>query len=295
MNEGGDDVLAEVVVRRLIRVGLERAHEHVGVEDVHAHRCEREVGRSRNRTALLRLLLEPGHALRLVHGDDAEATRLGLRHFDCGERHRGAALLMEPQHPRIVHFVDVIAGEHDQVPRTLARDRIQVLINRIRRSLIPVLAHALLRRQNLDEFSELLRDDAPPHPDVAVERERLVLRGDEHAAQTGVDAVAEDEIDDAVRSAEVHGRLGAFLRQRVQALADAACEHDDEAVVEQRRHAALSSGEGRRALALRRIRRRAAAGSTCRTRPAPRRGGSDLRSRSHRRRGARDAPARQAT
>ena len=45
-----------------------------------------------------------------------------------------------------------------------------------------------------------------------------------------------DEVDDAVRAAEVDGRLGAVLRQREQALARAAGEHDDEAVVEQRRH-----------------------------------------------------------
>ena len=45
-----------------------------------------------------------------------------------------------------------------------------------------------------------------------------------------------DEVDDAVRAAEVDGRLGAILRQRIQALAGAAGEHDDQAVVEQRRH-----------------------------------------------------------
>ena len=45
-----------------------------------------------------------------------------------------------------------------------------------------------------------------------------------------------DEIDDAVRAAEVDGRLGALLRQRIEPLAGAAGEDDDEAVVEERRH-----------------------------------------------------------
>jgi len=35
----------------------------------------------------------------------------------------------------------------------------------------------------------------------------LVLRGDEDAAQPGVDAVAENEIDNPVRAAEEDGRL----------------------------------------------------------------------------------------
>jgi hypothetical protein len=33
--------------------------------------------------------------------------------------------------------------------------------------------------RDLDELAELFRDDVPAHADVAVERERLVLRGDE--------------------------------------------------------------------------------------------------------------------
>ena len=57
-----------------------------------------------------------------------------------------------------------------------AHDRIEVLVDRVGRALIPVLAHALLRRQDLDELAELLGHDAPAHADVPVERQRLVLR-----------------------------------------------------------------------------------------------------------------------
>ena len=179
---------------------------------------------------------KPVDALFLVDRDDAEAARVGDGDFDGRERDRRAALLMGPQHARVVHLVDVIAGKDDQIPRAFPRDRIEILIDGVRRSLIPVLADALLRRQNLDEFAELLGDDAPAHADVAVERERLVLRGDEDAAQAGVDAVAEREVDDAVRSAEIDRRLGAVFRQRIQPLARAAREHDHQAVVEERRH-----------------------------------------------------------
>ncbi|MCA1584053.1 MAG: hypothetical protein LC791_04515 [Acidobacteria bacterium] len=43
--------------------------------------------------------------------------------------------------------------------------------------------------------------------DVPVERERLVLGRDEDVAQAGVDAITENEIDDAVRTAEEDRRL----------------------------------------------------------------------------------------
>ena len=111
-------------------------------------------------------------------------------------------------------------------------DGIEVLKHRIGRAQIPVLADALLRREDLDELAELLGDDVPPHPDVAVEGERLVLRGDEDAAQPGVDAVAEREIDDPVRPAEVDGRFRPFFGQGIQAFAGAAGEQDDEDIVE---------------------------------------------------------------
>ena len=195
------------------------------------------------------------------------------RHFDRRQRHRGAPFLMEAEHARIVHLVDVVARQHDQVPRALAHDRIQVLVDGVRRALIPVLADALLRRQDLDELAELFRDDAPSHPDVPVERQRLVLGGDEDAAQAGIDAVAEGKVDDPVRPAEIHRRFRAIFRQRIEPFAGAASEDDDEAVVEQCRHWLLSSCAARRAPAPRPIRRCAAAGSRDRRCRARRRGG----------------------
>ena len=124
-------------------------------------------------------------------------------------------LEVEPQHLRVVHLVHVIAGEHDDVSRDLALDGVQVLVHGVGSAEIPVLADSLLRRQDLDELAELLGDDTPPHADVAVERERFVLRRDEDAPQPGVDAVAEGEVDDAVRPTEVDRRFRAILGQGI--------------------------------------------------------------------------------
>ncbi len=210
--------------------------QRLGFEDVDAHRSQRQVGRSGNRRPFVRLFLEAGDPIFFVHGDDAESVRLRHRHLDGGQRHDGVSFFVEPQHARIVHLVDVVARQHDDVPRLLAQDRVEVLIHRVGSPLVPVLADALLWREDFDEFAKFFGDHAPAHADVAIERQRLVLGGDENVSESRVDAIAEGEVDDAVRAPEVDGRLRAVFGQRVQPLACAAGENDDEAVVERRGH-----------------------------------------------------------
>ena len=70
--------------------------------------------------------------------------------------------LVEAQHAGVVHLVDVIAREHDDVLRVLARDRVEVLVDGVGGAEIPVLADTLLRRQDLDEFAELLGEHFHP-------------------------------------------------------------------------------------------------------------------------------------
>ena len=110
--------------------------------------------------------------------------------------------------------------------------RAQQPAHRDHEMLVPLLTDTFLRRQNLDELAEFLGDDAPAHSNVAIERERLVLRRDIDAAQARVDAVAQGKVDDAVGTAEVHGGFGSFLGEREQAFAHAARKHNDQRVVE---------------------------------------------------------------
>ena len=121
------------------------------------------------------------------------------------------------------------------MPRVLALDGVEVLIHRVGRAKVPVVAHALLRGQDLDELAQLFRDHAPGLSDVAVEREGFVLRRDEDPPQAGVDAVAEGEIDDAVGPAEVDRWFGPLLRQRIEPFTNSAGQHDDEGVFQHRR------------------------------------------------------------
>ena len=139
---------------------------------------------------------------------------------------------MEAQHPRVVHLVDVVARQDDQVTRRLALDRVEVLIDGIGRALIPVFADPLLRMQDFDELAQLVGHDAPPDSDVTGERQRLVLKGDEDLPQARVDAVAQGEVDDPIRPAEIDRRLGPLLGERIQPLADAPGQHHHDGVIE---------------------------------------------------------------
>ena len=168
----------------------------------------------------------------LVHLQHAEPIRFLGGNLDGGQRRPRAVLAVEAQHARVVHLVDVIAREHDELPRVFSMDGIEILVHRVGGAEIPVFADALLRTQDVDELAELVRDDAPAHAEVAAQRERLVLQGDEDLAEPRVDAVAQREIDDAVGAAEVHGRLGPFLRERIEPLAGASGQHHDEHIVQ---------------------------------------------------------------
>ena len=127
------------------------------------------------------------------------------------------------QHQPVIHFVDVIARQNQHVLRLFRADRIDVLINRVRRSHVPVIADSLHGRQNLDELSHLPRQDVPALADVAVQRQRFVLGEDVNPAKIRVDAVRKGDVDDAVNAAEGHGGLGAVASERVQALPSPAC------------------------------------------------------------------------
>ena len=139
--------------------------------------------------------------------------------------------LMLAQHQVVVHLVDVVAGEDQHVLRLFAADGVDVLVDGVGRAHVPVLAHALHRRQNLDELAEFSAHDVgPAFADVAVQRQRLVLRQDVNATQVGVDAVGERDVDDAIDAAEGDGRFGAVARQRIKTLTCSSGQQNSEGI-----------------------------------------------------------------
>ena len=135
------------------------------------------------------------------------------------------------EHAAVVHLVDVVAGEDEDVLGLLGADGVDVLVDGVGGALVPGLGDALHGRKNLDELAEFVGDDrAPALADVAIERERLVLGEDVDVAQIGVDAVGEGDVDDAVLAGEGDGGLGAIAGERKEPFAGTTGKQNTECI-----------------------------------------------------------------
>ena len=220
----GDDVLAEVVAGLgLVGVARKLLVQEPGVEHVDAHAGERAPGLAGNGRRAGRLFQEAAHAHVLVHAHHAEAARFLYRHVDAADRHVGLLGDVVGEHVPVVHLVDVVAGQDQDVLRVVALEDVHVLVDGIRGALIPgVLPHALRGRQQVDELLQAPVEEAPAALQVPDQAVRLVLRGHPDSADARVHAVGQRKIDDAELAAERHGRFGAPVRELHQAAAAAA-------------------------------------------------------------------------
>src|SRR5690606_2419307 len=146
--------------------------------DVDAHRAEAITRSARNLRRIGDFLVESEDAAFAVDFEDAEAFRVALRDHDRADGQRGAVLEVTGEHPPIIHAVDVVAREDEDVARLLLLDRVDVLVDRVGRAAVPLLATPVVRRARADELLEPSRQEVPAEADVLLERPRLVLRED---------------------------------------------------------------------------------------------------------------------
>ena len=206
-----NDVLAEVMARHaVLRIFFKILREELAVEDVDAHRSE-------IRLRLGRLLLELDDAAFLVGIHDAEARSFLPRNLDDADRRFRLVPLVRLKHPRVIHRVDVVAREDQHIFRIDDVDEVEVLIDGVRRALIPVGAFfARIGRQ--DEYAAALLVEIPgtARAEVVVQLQRTVLREDADLVDARIGAVAQRKVDDAILAAERHSGLRDFLRQGAQ-------------------------------------------------------------------------------
>ncbi len=138
-----------------------------------------------------RFLLKAEDAAVAIDLDDAELSRRGTyAHRQRADGQVGAAVDVAVDQFGVIHLVDVVAGENDDVFRPFLLDRIDVLIDGVGGALIPVLVDALLRWHNLDELAQLAAEIAlPAEIDVSIEAHRLVLGEDEVLSHPAIEAI----------------------------------------------------------------------------------------------------------
>jgi len=124
----------------------------------------------------------------------------------------------------------VVAGEDDDVLHQAVLDVAEhprVLAHGVRGALEPVSVGRRLRcREHLHEALTRNALSVVRLAQVAVERGRVELREDVDLGDAAVQAVAHRHVDQAVRAADWHRRLGALLGQGVQAAAGTTAEDD---------------------------------------------------------------------
>ena len=191
----------------LSRAGI----RHVGVEQINAHGARDFFGiPGRAQLGFFGLLFEAVNAAVFVDVDHSETRRFLEIDLNGGESDVGSGVAVLLHHLAVIHFVDVVAGKNQDVLGLLGADGINVLIDRVGCALIPLIADALHGRKNFDELADFAAENVPAFADVAVQRQRFVLRKNVNAAQVGVEAIGESDVNDAVHAAEGDGRLGAI-------------------------------------------------------------------------------------
>ena len=144
-------------------------------------------------------------------GFDYAKTSGGLfgGNFEGGDGDFGAGFDVLLEHLQVIHFVNMIAGKNKNEIRLFGADGINVLVDGVGGSLIPVLRNAHLRGEDFDEFA-VAHERGPAAAHVAIEAERFVLSEDENAAEIAIQAIRESDVNDAVNAAEGDGGLGAI-------------------------------------------------------------------------------------
>ena len=125
------------------------------------------------------------------------------------------ALRVKLDHLLDVHPVDVIRAENRDEVRLGVVDEIEIL-NRVRRALVPQLAHPHLRRHRNDEVIGVDPAELPSILEMLDERLRAPLHQHVDRVDARIGEVGEDEVDDAVPAAERDRGLGAIAGERMQ-------------------------------------------------------------------------------
>ena len=121
LHDIGDDVLAEIVAGIGVGgVAAELLEQECGVEHVDAHAGERHGRLARHGRRILRLFDERADVVVVVDMHDAEGGGFAHRDLEASHRHVGVLLDVLHQHRLVVHLVDVIAGQDDDVFRRVA-------------------------------------------------------------------------------------------------------------------------------------------------------------------------------
>ena len=230
----GNDIDAEIIVTGMIG---EQVDQDIGLEKIDAHGAKEGPVRivAADEPVLgfpvLRFLDEVRDAAILFAFQNAQAGGFFTRHRVDGDRDVCIVLPMELGHLGVVHAVQMVTRQDQDMLCAGGLDLEQLLADGIGGTLIP------------GGGGERLLGGPDLHParmegveiiglgNVAMEGYRIELRQDRNAVDFGVDAVADGNVDQAILARDRHSRFGAHLRQRIKTGAASAAHDDSQNIV----------------------------------------------------------------
>ena len=126
--------------------------------------------------------------------------------------------LVVVQHLVVVHLVNVVAGEDEDIFRVVHVDEVDVLIDGVRGALVPgaLLAGAQIGGQHMDAAVRFVQVPGLAVAQIGVELHGAVLGQYAYRINAGVDAVGQGKVNDPVLGAEGDGGFCHVAGQRVQ-------------------------------------------------------------------------------
>ena len=143
----------------IIGVSDQSFNQEVAVEAIDAHRDVGLLRVFRRRLGVRRLLLPADDAIVVIDFHHAERGGQSAIEFDGpnGDVRPGLDVLLE--HQLVIHLVNVVAGKDQNILAGLAPKRVQVLVDGVGGSLVPVFSHPPHGGQNLDELAQFIRGE----------------------------------------------------------------------------------------------------------------------------------------
>src|SRR5271157_1914186 len=226
--ELGQNVIEEIVeTHGVIRVRLEQIHQRALGENVIAHGGVDLAGIAGD-GGRIGIFLVKGHDASILAGlNDAEFAGVLSGCGYGGDRHLRVPGNVEGDHAGDVHAVDVIGAEDGHHVRVRLLDEIDVLQDSVGRTLVPGFGLGTHLRRYWD--NKVARQQSTELPYLAqMLKQRLAAELGEHIdrVDSGIDEIAEDEIDDPVRASEGNRWLGAIPSEGKQAGSLATGEHN---------------------------------------------------------------------
>ena len=200
---GGDDIFAEVVGGGGVCLVMQQVRpEFFPGEDVNAHGGQVALGMGG-------LFLELRNGIPVIYIHNAEAACLLPGDLHNGDGAVSPGLLMTAEHPGVVHFIDMVAGEDGHIVRVIQVYEADILIDGIGGALVPPgPGIALIGGQDMYAAVHAVQLPGLAAADVAVQLQGAVLGQHTHGVDAGVGTVGQGKVDDAELPSKGDGGLG---------------------------------------------------------------------------------------